>query len=109
MTKVINLDDLSTEPPVRITIGGKTHDMKVLTMQDLIDNLKTVEELGMNPGVAQELEAGVKIIGRAFPTLKESQIRNLPVDTLQQLIEIARGGTAEVAEEGEEGNGKPAS
>ena len=108
MTTVINLDDLTSEPKVVIKIGTAEHAMKPLSVQDLIDNLKLVEEMGMNPGIPAEIEAGIKIITRAFPTLTEEQIRALPVEVLMQLVAIARGGDGEVME-GPEGNGKAAS
>lgn len=96
MTKVLNLDALKTEAPVAIVLDGVRHEMKVATVQTFVDNLKLIEELGTNPSMIREIEAAKTIILRSFPTLSEEQVGNFPLDTLQQLSDLARGANDEI-------------
>jgi hypothetical protein len=106
MTRVINLTPIATEPDLVLVIDDVRHEMSTLTMQSFIDNLKLIEDLGMNPNPVAELEASCKIISRAFPTITDAMIKGWSLQRIQQLVDIARGTTGEIAstEEVDSGN-----
>jgi hypothetical protein len=113
MTKIINLDAVSTEPDLAIVVDGKRHDMVKPTMQNFIDNMKLVEELGMNPSPVKEMESGIVIIRRAFPTITEKDLLGWTLERVQMLVDLARSSAGEIvtadSEEAASGNDLKAS
>jgi hypothetical protein len=98
MTTVINLKDLAKEPDVVIvTEDGTRHAMKPATVQSFINNVRLVEDLGTKSSVVDEMEAMIKIIDGAFPTIGEKEIRSWPLENLQSISDLARGQNAELA------------
>lgn len=103
MTKVINLASLSKEPAIVIvTEDGKRHEMVAATVQSFIDNVKLVEDLGVNASVVQEMEAMIAVIVRAFPTITEAEVRAWPLENLQSISDLARGQNSELVTTDEE-------
>lgn len=111
MTKVINIDALREEAPFVLVIGDVKHEMQVTSVADFIENMKMIETLGVSPSLVQEIEVGVKVILRAFPTLTDAEVRSWQLPTIQKLFEIARGGevAADLPDTSAPGNAQPAS
>lgn len=113
MTQVVNFDALQDEPPFILEIGGKSHPMKIASIQDFVENMRLIETLGANSSFLDELEVSVKVIARAFPTLTEDEIRGWQVGTIDKLFKLSRGEnifeTPEAKAEGEVGNAPAAS
>ncbi|MGV1754830.1 hypothetical protein [Agrobacterium sp. CG674] len=117
MTKIINFDSLVKEPLVIVVIDGVKHPMAEATVETFIQNMKAVEALGLDASPIAEIEVGVGIITRAFPTLTEDQVRKWTLSQIQNLSEIARGVNGEVVSTDEQevadanasGNVQPAS
>lgn len=101
MTKVINLDDVAEEPQIVISVDGKRHPMVKPTVKNWLANLKLVEELGLNPSPVKEMEGGIDIIRRSFPSLTEEELLEWPLDRIQRLVDISRSMAAEVVAETE--------
>lgn len=95
--RVINLDSIKTQSPIVIVLNEKRHEMKPATVQTFVDNMKLIESLGTEPSVLKEIEVAMIIIGRAFPTITEDELKELPFDALQQISEFARGANEEIA------------
>ena len=91
MAHIINIDALVEEPPFILEIGGVQHPMRVFSVDDFLVNMKEIEALGANPAFADELEVAIRIIGRAFPTLGEAEVRKFQVSTIDKLFRISRG------------------
>lgn len=102
MTKIINFDQLAKEPIVTLVIDGQKHDMVEATVETFIENMKAVQSLGLNADPVAEIEVGIGIITRAFPTLTEKQIRSWTLSQIQSLSELARGANGEVVTDNEE-------
>lgn len=96
MTKIINFDSLKKEPLVIIEIDGVKHPMVEATVETFLENMKAIEDLGLDASPRAEIEVGIGIITRAFPSLKEGQIRKWTLSQIQQLSEIARGVNGEI-------------
>lgn len=96
MTKIINFDDLKTEPPVILVIEGVKHPMKNASVNVFVENMSALEKLGTQTTAKAEMDVIVGIIGRAFPTLKEEQIREWELEQIRQISDIARGINGEV-------------
>lgn len=96
MTKIINFDSLKKEPLVIIEIDGVKHPMVEATVETFLENMKAIEDLGINASPRAEIEVGIGIITRAFPSLKEEQVRKWTLSQIQQLSEIARGVNGEI-------------
>lgn len=111
MTKILNIDDLLQESPLKVVIGGKEHAMSTPTMSDFLQNMKDLEALAAAPSLVTETEITVKIIARAFPTLTEADVLAWPVNVIENLFQLIRGidPDAKVEEADTEGNVSPAS
>lgn len=113
MTQVINLDLLVDDAPIAVTVKGKTYKMQTPTLSNMVQNMKEIEALGMNPSMLTEIEASIRIIQRAFPDLKEGVLMELNLKQLTKLGDFARGASGEIAtpdaEEAQSGNAQKAS
>lgn len=111
MTKVLNIDEFQTEAPFVVVVKGVEHAMVQPTVQMFLDNLADLERLAAAPTVADEVKMTVKMICRAFPTLKEADVNGWPLPAIERLFNIVRGFDADgqVTETDAEGNAQPAS
>jgi hypothetical protein len=98
MTKVINIASLRKPAAVVIeTEDGKKHDMVPATVGTFIENLKEIEELGLDASPIKEAEMTLRAIQRAFPTLERSEIDKWTLDVIQSLYEMILTVNGEVA------------
>ncbi len=97
MTTVINIKELAAVPAVIIVDENDVkHEMKSATVQTFIDNVKLVESMGTNVSAVDEMEAMIKIILGAFPTLTEEGVRGWPLEVLSNISDLARGQNGEI-------------
>lgn len=99
--KVINLDTIQKSRPVELVVDGTKHKMKESTVEDFIENMKLIDALGVKPTPAQEIEVMIAFILRAFPTLKNNQVRKMTMQQLRMLSDLARGENGEIATDDE--------
>mgnify|MGYP001354347228 CR=1 FL=1 len=94
---VIKLESLVRPSPLVIEVEGVRHELVPASVETYIQNMRDIEALALNASPVDEIELAVKLIGRAFPTLKAADIRGWSVDVIYQLAAIARGESGEVA------------
>lgn len=106
MTKILNIDDLLQESPLKVIIGGVEHAMTTPTMGDFLANMKDLEALAASPNIVEETRVTVRVIARAFPSLTEEDVYKWPVNVIENLFNIVRGvdPDAQVASEDAAGN-----
>lgn len=98
MTKVINIASLRKPAAVVIeTEDGKKHEMVPATVGTFIENLKEIEELGLDASPIKEAEMTMRAINRAFPTLSRKEIEGWTIDVIQSLYEMILTVNGEVA------------
>jgi hypothetical protein len=95
MTRIINLDTVIEEPLVIIEVDGKKHPMVKPTVASFLANMKLVEALGLSPSPVKEMEGGIDIIRRAFPTLTAEEMNEWTLERVQILVDISRGMSGE--------------
>lgn len=112
MTKIIKLADIATPPKLRIEVDGETHDLKISSVQDFVDNLADLDRLSGEFTMREEMEVAIEIILRGFPTISREKMMSWPVTYIRSLSEIARGVNGEIvtddAEEAALGNDQKA-
>lgn len=97
-TKVINIASLRKPAAVVIeTEDGVKHEMKTATVGTFLENLKDIEELGLDASPIKEAEMTIRAINRAFPTITREQIEAWDLDVIKQLYELIIGVNGEVA------------
>lgn len=95
--RILNIDALVSERVnPAIVINGKRHELKPASLQNFIDTMNEIEALGTEPSLLKEIEVTVKIVKRAFPTMTEEEVGNLPFDMLSQIANFARGAGEEI-------------
>lgn len=111
MTKVINFADLIDPPKLVLNIAGVQHEMVEPSLESMLLTVQDLEKLGDNPDARQEIEVGLNIISRAFPTIPRADMMKWTGSQIQKMVEVARTAGAEVAsaEAPTEGNGPKAS
>jgi len=102
MTKIINLDELYKPNSVVIIVNGERHELKAATVETFIENIRAIENLGVNATPDQEIEAMIDIILRSFPTLTDKQIRQWRLEQLRAMVDFARGSNDEIVSTDEE-------
>lgn len=92
MTKVINLDALTDEPAVVIVLNGVEHAMVAPTVGSFVTNMKMVQSLAVDAGVADEVDMMIGMILRAFPTLTREDVEGMSFKHLQSISDLSRTG-----------------
>jgi len=95
--QILNIDDFA-KINRQITLGGITHPVQELDVQQFIDNLKAANDLEIassalegNDRVADSFEQGVRSIHQSIPTLSEDQIRKLKLPAMTAVMQFIRG------------------
>ena len=108
MAKVFNVDALAKESR-EIVLKGITHEVREMSVDDFLAAMKTADDLEKATGPEEQIEALVKTVHRAIPTLSVEVIREMPFDHLNAISQFIRGeipdGLKEVAT-GEEADPK---
>ena len=78
MTKVLNLDELETSLEKVVVIKGVEYKMTPLSVEDFINQMKEIDEVGKQDLSAMEMyELSLRVILRAFPGLTSETLRSL--------------------------------
>ena len=96
---ILNLDTLETGSEKVIIIGGEEHQMHPFSVQDFIEQMKSIS--GAEDAAPEEaFELVVDSIVRAFPTLDRDDILGLEMPKLNAIYEFIRATTEEEVAEG---------
>lgn len=106
MTKILNLDKIVTKNDKVITLNGKDHAMKVFTVKEYIFHMREAQQLvkaNMENDVVEQIgssfDATIKILLKAFPTVKVEEFENLTIEQLNNIMEfIEESNSEELAE-----------
>lgn len=112
MAKVFNVDAL-TKVESEIVLNGKTHAVVDMSVEGFLATMKDAEALEKaGNDISAQINALVKTILRAIPTLDEQELRQQPLQALYGIASFVRGEipeglkemVSEKAAEGEEKN-----
>lgn len=92
--EILNIDAFA-QPKRFMVLAGQRHEVKPLTVQDFIDNLKAATELEKQ-GAAdlplhEQVDASVREIVKAVPTLDEAVVRGLSIEAVTAIMKFIRG------------------
>lgn len=111
MAKYLDLDALAKEQEFILTLHGKKHTLKPITVADFAETMKMISELAVDASIEKEIEMMSSIILRSFPTMTEADVGSLSLAQLRVISEYAQMANSEVVSvttEDAEGNAKPA-
>jgi hypothetical protein len=97
--KILNLDDLGATTR-SVTLNGKDHAVKEMSVQDFIlasQEAKRLEKLDEND-FAANLDASVKHLMRVLPTITEAELRALSMRQIGVLVSFVNGALEEEAQ-----------
>lgn len=114
MSKVrfLNLDEVTPEAEVVVTIDGQDHKMVEMSVSDFLWAQKRLADLEDNKdemSPVEMLQVTVDVLCRQFPTVKREQFERLGLTRLNKLVQFtqetaAKGAEDAVAEQVKEGN-----
>ncbi len=90
MSKVFNVDQLAEETR-EIVLKGVTHEVKAMSVDDFLATMAQAEKLEKDNGPTAQIDAIVKTIARAIPSLTEADIRGLPFEQMNAISQFIRG------------------
>lgn len=100
MAKILNLDEVETNLDRAIVLGGKTYNMRPMSVEDYIAQMKDMATAEKEKDPAQLFELMVASVCRAFPTLKEPVARKMNLAQLQKLTIFIQAVTEDETETG---------
>lgn len=109
-TQYLDLDALASDNVKVLKFQGAEHKLVPVTVDAFIANVKAVQELGVSPSFEAEVDAVVAMLARAFPTFPVPQMRELPLEHLNKILDFAQNndGTKQAeSEAGAEGAANP--
>lgn len=111
MTKLLNLDQLSTKETRQVQIGQQVYVIKEMSVEDFIETSRVAEQMETETSYAKQLQATVGLVQRAIPDIDTRLLMGLSLDQLRGLTAFIRGedpadivGKKDDAAEGEQGN-----
>lgn len=97
MTKAPNILDLDAlvQEPMDIILNEKTHRLRHVTLKDFLENAKDVEALGKSPSLREEIDITKRMLGRAFPTMKDEDFDGLTMQQMQAVVDFAHANNGQ--------------
>lgn len=104
MTKILNLDDIQQPEDKNVVLKGATHTFQPFTVGEFVAQLKEIEEIEAKGQLspADYAEFSIKTVKRAFPTIPEQDLRELPIFKLKALTEFVKDVASDEVERGSE-------
>lgn len=100
MTKLLNLDELPAARVDRtIILGGKRHEMQVLSVGRFIEQQKMAMSLVGNEDPAKEIGALIDMIHSVFPSMERAELEALSFDRIMTIFEFLNDQASEVPAE----------
>lgn len=109
MTKIVNLDSLSTKRDKVVVLGGVEHVMKTLTVKDYVEQMKASgkitdllnEEETSIESAEKVMDLTIQALMKLFPTITLEQFESLTMDQLTAIRELAEDQAADEAPKAE--------
>lgn len=106
--EILDLDSIS---PIqkKIAIGGKEYPIKAISIREFINITRETQEMAKKAEEGKltaidQMEANLKIVGRAIPDMPEEVLNTLNLDHLQAIINFVQNAAVEEAPEEAKGN-----
>ena len=96
--KMLNLDKIADSAGREICIGGKTHSVPDMTVENYIVTTQKADEISADVSPAVQLQATIDMLLRSIPSLSHADLKGLSLFKLQTLVAYVRGD-----EEGNDG------
>lgn len=93
--KILNLDGFA-QVKRQIMLKGVAHDVREISVQQFIDNLKAAEDLEKAANnepekLSAQIESSVKAICDSIPTLNKDELRAMPIEAIAAVLKFIRG------------------
>lgn len=104
MAKILNLDELA---PVgkELTYGGKTYQLKPLSMREFINITQKTEVIEKkaksgNLTVSEQMEFQLSVISSAIPEMSKETLDSLEMRHIEAIMNYVKDSAEDMAEEG---------
>lgn len=98
----LDLDAIAPDVELVVKLGGKEHRMRPLSVEDFVKNIKDQSALAAsNSDVEAEIDLVIKMLIRAFPTMKGEDLKKVELNKLWKLLEFARDNNGAKTAEGD--------
>lgn len=102
MTTFLNLDEVQPEIKKTIRLGGKTHEMRPISVRKFIKNIREAKKLDQVEDIDRVTEIMMDMICEVFPTLDKDTLESLNMQQLEAIMDFVRAVPDEIKEQ--EGN-----
>jgi hypothetical protein len=102
-TRMLNMDQLAQSMVRSVRIGGKEYEIKEMSVDGFIEIQSEAERLEKKSTTTEQLEATLRLVNRAIPTLPSEVVRGLPLEQLRVLVQFIQDDAAPTKEEAQEG------
>jgi hypothetical protein len=92
MAKVLNLDEVLVAEPRELVLGGRTHVVQEMSVEDYIDAVATGKKISADSENTElAMKETARLIQRQVPTVEASALMKLPLEKLYAIAEFVRG------------------
>lgn len=91
MTKILNLDKLAPKETRELQLGGKTYQVREMSVEDFIETSRMADALANETNFEKQMEASFKLIKRSIPDIDMALLRGLNLEQLAAVSKFARG------------------
>lgn len=95
MAKILNLDALAAKEVREVVLGGTTHQIKEMSVEDFIEINKSAQKLEGVTDMAVQISETINILQRAIPTVDKNALMDLSFEQLTALSAFVRGDDPE--------------
>ena len=93
MSKVLNLDEVSSEEEKALKIKGNEYQMAAMSVKNFVEISRKEEslvKLGDEASMADQLELYIDMVGMMFPEMGEDVLKTLKLNQLMSIMEFTR-------------------
>lgn len=102
MPRILNLDQVGPKDIRQLKIGGKTYDVKEMSVATFIESSKLAESMEGETSFSKQMEMSVRLIKLAIPEMDDEVLTRLSMEQLAAVSRFIRGDDMGAAEEGGE-------
>lgn len=100
MAKILNLDNLPSEPTRELVLKGKKHPIPDMTVNNFLVTSRTAKKLVEDgASYADQIEETIKMIQRCVPTVTREDLIDFSLERLGLISNFVRGEDVDEAEE----------
>jgi hypothetical protein len=105
---MLNLDEIAPAEERVIKLDGEEHNLKVLTVEDVIANARAADRMKATKDEIEQFEILIEMVARSFPSVPAARWHKMSLQHLNAIFQFAQELGKEAEKEAQSEGNAPA-